>query len=70
MEPAAGIFGVLFAIKVLSALPLHLAFSAGTIIFVVCSELIPKSLKDNKTLAATGFLTSFALMMIFDIVLG
>ena len=69
VEPAAGIFRVLLAIKVQSALPLQLAFSAEVMIFVFCSELIPKSFKDNKTLAAAGFLTSFALMMILDIVL-
>ena len=70
VEPIAGIFGVLYAIKMRSALPLALTFSAGAMIAVVCSELIPESFKDNKTIASCGVLLGFVLMMVLDVALG
>ncbi|MDR1687196.1 MAG: ZIP family metal transporter [Clostridiales bacterium] len=69
-EPFAGVIGVLYAMAVRSALPLTLSFSAGAMIAVVCSELIPESFKDNKTLAAFGVLFGFAVMMVLDVALG
>ena len=70
VEPAAGVLGVLFTLAMRSALPLALSFSAGAMIAVVCSELIPESFRDNKTLAATGVLLGFVTMMVLDIALG
>jgi ZIP family zinc transporter len=70
VEPLAGVLGVLFAMAVRSALPLALSFSAGAMIAVVCSELIPESFRDNKTLAAAGVLFGFAVMMVLDVALG
>jgi len=70
VEPPAGVLGVLFALAARSALPLALSFSAGAMVAVVCSELIPESFKDNKTLAAFGVLSGFALMMALDVALG
>jgi ZIP family zinc transporter len=70
VEPIAGVLGVLFALSVRSALPLALSFSAGAMIAVVCSELVPESFKDNKTLAAFGVLFGFAIMMVLDVALG
>ncbi|MDR2530277.1 MAG: ZIP family metal transporter [Oscillospiraceae bacterium] len=70
VEPIAGVLGVLFALRVRNALPLALSFSAGAMIAVVCSELIPESFKDNKTLAAFGVLMGFAIMMILDVALS
>jgi ZIP family zinc transporter len=70
VEPIAGVVGVLFALAVRSALPLALSFSAGAMIAVVCSELVPESFKDNKTLAAFGVLFGFAIMMALDVALG
>jgi ZIP family zinc transporter len=70
VEPVAGVLGVLFALTVRSALPLALSFSAGAMIAVVCSELIPESFRDNKTIAAFGVLFGFATMMILDVALG
>lgn len=70
VEPVAGVLGVLFALTMRSALPLALSFSAGAMIAVVCSELIPESFKDNKILAAFGVLFGFAIMMILDVALG
>ncbi|MCL2105861.1 MAG: ZIP family metal transporter [Oscillospiraceae bacterium] len=70
VEPPAGVLGVLFALSVRGALPLVLSFSAGAMIAVVCSELIPESFKDNKTIAALGVLFGFAAMMALDVALG
>jgi len=70
VEPAAGVLGVLFAMAMRSALPLVLSFSAGAMLAVVCSELIPESFKDNKTAAALGVLSGFAVMMTLDVALG
>ncbi|MDR1705021.1 MAG: ZIP family metal transporter [Clostridiales bacterium] len=70
VEPIAGVIGVLFALSMRSALPLALSFSAGAMIAVVCSELIPESFKDNKTVAAFGVLSGFAVMMMLDVALG
>jgi ZIP family zinc transporter len=70
VEPIAGVVGVLFAMTMRSALPLALSFSAGAMIAVVCSELIPESFKDNKTIAAFGVLSGFAVMMMLDVALG
>jgi len=70
VEPVAGVLGVLFAMTMRSALPLALSFSAGAMIAVVCSELIPESFKENKTVAAMGVLFGFAIMMALDVALG
>jgi ZIP family zinc transporter len=70
VEPLAGVLGALFAISVQSALPVALSFSAGAMVAVVCSELIPESFKNNKTLASSGLLFGFALMMVLDVALG
>ncbi|KAI4453220.1 zinc/iron transporter [Holotrichia oblita] len=70
VEPIAGVLGVIFALTMRNALPLALSFSAGAMIAVVCSELIPESFKDNKTIAAFGILFGFATMMVLDVALG
>jgi len=70
VEPIAGVLGVLFALTMRSALPLALSFSAGAMIAVVCSELIPESFKDNKTIATFGVLFGFVTMMVLDVALG
>ncbi|MBQ9983575.1 MAG: ZIP family metal transporter [Lachnospiraceae bacterium] len=70
VEPIAGLVGVLFALKVQIILPFVLAFSAGAMICVVCSELIPESFRDNKNLATTGVMSGFVVMMILDVLLG
>jgi len=70
VEPVAGVLGVLFALTMRNALPLALSFSAGAMLAVVCSELIPESFRDSKTLAACGVLLGFAIMMILDVALG
>ena len=70
VEPAAGVLGVLFALSVQSALPFALSFSAGAMIAVACSELIPEPFQENKIIAAFGVLSGFAAMMMLDVALG
>ena len=70
VEPEAGVLGVMCALAARQVLPLALAFSAGAMIAVVCSELIPESFKDNKILAALGVLAGFVVMMVLDVALG
>lgn len=70
VEPIAGVLGVIFALSVKNILPFLLSFSAGAMIAVVCSELIPDSFKDNKVLASVGILSGFIIMMILDVALG
>ena len=70
IERIAGVLGVIFALTMRKALPLALTFSAGAMIAVVCSELIPESFKDSKTLASLGVLFGFIIMMILDVALG
>ena len=53
-----------------SLLPWALAFSAGAMVAVVCSELIPESFSGNKTLASVGVVVGFCLMMVLDVALG
>ena len=70
VEPIAGVIGVVFAMTMRSVLPLTLSFSAGAMIAVVCSELIPQAFKDNKTVASYGVMMGFAVMMALDVALG
>lgn len=70
VEPIAGVIGALFALSVRSILPYLLTFSAGAMIAVVCSELIPDAFKDNKVLASIGVITGFIIMMTLDVAFG
>ncbi|MCL1866291.1 MAG: ZIP family metal transporter [Oscillospiraceae bacterium] len=70
VEPIAGVAGVLFALSARSALPLALSFSAGAMIAVVCSELIPESFRENKVTASFGVITGFTVMMALDVALS
>lgn len=49
------------------AMPYVLSFSAGAMIAVVCSELIPEAFGNNKRLASVGVIVGFALMMLLDL---
>ena len=70
VEPFAGVLGALFALRVQTALPIALSFSAGAMISVVCSELIPEAFSDNKQLASLGVMAGFVVMMFLDVALG
>ncbi len=70
VEPIAGVLGVLFALSMRSMLPLALTFSAGAMIAVVCSELVPESFRENKNIAGLGVIFGFIVMMVLDVALG
>ena len=70
VEIPACVLGALAATFIVGLMPWALSFSAGAMIAVVCSELIPECFSGNKTLASTGILIGFCLMMILDIALG
>lgn len=70
VEVIAGLIGVLAVAAVSTILPWALSFSAGAMIAVVCSELIPASFSENKIAASFGVMCGFALMMFLDIFLG
>lgn len=70
VEPIAGVLGVFMAISMRSILPILLSFSAGAMIGVVSSELIPEACIENKNLTTIGVIIGFTLMMILDVALG
>ncbi len=70
VEIAAGVIGALAVTFITSLLPWALSYSAGAMIAVVCSELIPESYESGKNKATLGIIAGFALMMILDVALG
>ena len=70
VEIPAALLGAVCAMFVAGLMPWALSFSAGAMIAVVCSELIPESFSGNKTLATLGIVLGFCFMMILDIALG
>ncbi len=70
VEVPACVLGALAASAIGALLPWALAFSAGAMIAVVCSELIPECFSGNKTLATAGVVVGFCLMMALDVALG
>ena len=69
VEPIAAILGFFLATAMRSVLPFALAFSAGAMICVVASELIPEA-DEHKNLAVIGCIVGFLVMMILDVALG
>lgn len=70
VEIVAGVIGALAVSVVQGILPWALSFSAGAMLAVVCSELIPESFSQGKIKATIGVVFGFALMMILDIAFG
>lgn len=70
VEPIAGVLGVIAAITVRSMLPFFLAFSAGAMVAVVGSELLPEASIENKSLTTIGLILGFITMMVLDVALG
>lgn len=70
VEPIAGVIGVLAALTMRSILPFLLAFSAGAMISVVGSELLPEASLENKNLTTLGLILGFIVMMVLDVALG
>ena len=70
VEIVAGVIGALAVTWISGILPFALAFSAGAMVAVVCSELVPESFETDKLKATIGVILGFALMMILDIAFG
>lgn len=70
VEILFGVLGAVFVLFFNTSLPFILSFAAGTMIYVVCSELIPETFKENKNLIGIlGILLGFTLMMSLDLLL-
>ena len=70
VEPVAGVLGALLIVYIESVLPYALSFAAGTMIYVVCSELIPSTFEEKKNpIGILGILLGFILMMSLDLLL-
>lgn len=70
VEPCAAVIGYFLCTAINAALPFCLAFSAGAMIAVVASELIPEACREDKNFAAIGCIVGFTLMMVLDVALG
>ena len=70
VEIVAGVVGAAAVSIVSGILPWALSFSAGAMMAVVCSELIPESFANGKIKATIGIIAGFTLMMILDIAFG
>lgn len=70
VEIAAGVLGAVAVAAVSGILPWALSFSAGAMLAVVCSELVPESFAAGKIKATVGIIAGFTLMMILDIAFG
>lgn len=70
VEIVAGLVGAAAVTAVSGILPWALAFSAGAMLAVVCSELVPESFAAGKIKATIGVIAGFVLMMILDIAFG
>ena len=70
VEIVACLFGVIFVLFCTALLPWVLAFSAGAMVAVVCSELIPTCFSENKLLSSVSVVLGFTLMMLLDTALG
>ncbi len=70
IEIPACVIGAVAATFITGLMPWALTFSAGAMIAVVCSELIPACFSGNKSVASAGILFGFCVMMILDVALG
>ena len=70
VEIPACLLGVLAAGAVRGLMPWALSFSAGAMIAVVCSELVPECFSGSKSLATAGIVLGFCLMMVLDVALS
>ena len=67
IEPIAAVTGYLFSTGLSWLLPYVMAFSAGTMIFVVVEDILPEAGVSKH--CAWGFMAGFAIMMALDIAL-
>ena len=70
IEIPACVIGAVAATFVVGLMPWALTFSAGAMLAVVCSELIPECFSGNKTVATASIVVGFCIMMVLDLALG
>lgn len=70
VEIPACVLGAVGATFISGLMPWALAFCAGAMIAVVCSELLPECFSESKTAALAGTIVGFCLMMVLDLALG
>ena len=71
VEPIFAVIGALLVLKIKIILPFILSFTAGAMIFVSISELLPDILKDKrKDLMVLLVMIGFSIMMILELLLG
>jgi ZIP family zinc transporter len=71
VEPLGGLLGAGIISVAQPLLPLGLAFAAGAMLFVIASEIIPETSREETKLATTfALLGGFSVMMLLDVALG
>ena len=73
VEPIAGVLGAVLVVYATAVLPYALSFAAGAMILVAVHELIPECQKNQEAqpyFATMGIVLGFAVMMLFDVMLG
>lgn len=71
LEALGALFGAAAAALADALLPFALAFAAGAMLFVIASEIIPETAREETRPATTfALLGGFVLMMMLDVVLG
>lgn len=71
VEPIGAFITILLAERIVSALPVFLAFAAGAMIYVVVEELIPEAQAgEHSNIGTVGVAIGFVIMMILDVALG
>jgi ZIP family zinc transporter len=71
LEAAGALLGATAAALAGALLPFSLAFAAGAMLFVIASEIIPETSREETKLATTfALLGGFSVMMLLDVALG
>jgi Predicted divalent heavy-metal cations transporter len=71
VEPIAGVIAALVARHVVLVMPWMLSFAAGSMMYVVVEELIPKASEEKNSHAGTlAVMLGFVVMMVLDVALG
>lgn len=70
VEPIAAIIGFIFVTKLNCVLPYFLAFAAGTMIYVIISDLLPEIYdQDNHDKVGLTTIAGFILMIILELII-
>lgn len=71
LEPVGALIGVGLTSGSLYSYPIGLGLAGGAMLFVVSHEIIPETHRHgNQSLATTGLMAGFALMMVLDTTIG